>query len=185
MLEPFYKFASPVALNPAKSLLFSQFGSEFTLDTKFAEVFARLREVFPYPVWLHCLIPPLSLVDTKSLPGHHATNSILVIDILTDKPMTYAQRKHILNKRLPVLGINTQPLMGHAYTSPTVPESHGMELSYCLENLREDHDWAKMYSGIVAKKLSSPYDIYPQPATATASRCSLFWHYHPFSAPSA
>lgn len=180
ILEPYYKFCTAVAINPARDQMFSEFGVPYSADTKLKSALDLLRKKFSYPIWLHCLIPPLGLTDSKNVVRQHCTSSIIVIDIITDKPMTYAQRKNILNSRLPVLGINVQPVMGSAYTTPTVPESHAQELCYCLENLRDDNQWATMYAGVVSKKLSSPYDIHPLPTSAAASRSSLFWHFHPF-----
>ncbi len=62
-----------------------------------------LKERFPFPVWLHVLSFSPSIADGGNIPTHLQSNALLVLDIITTQPLTYARRKHIVNTRLPTL----------------------------------------------------------------------------------
>ncbi len=181
MLEPFYKHCTSYAVNPALDLVYSAYRHNCSPDLRHKPAMKFLRDRFPFPVWLHVLIPGPSTVDGGNIPTHLQTNCFLVIDMITTQQMTYARRKHILNTRLPTLGINTQPKTGAVYTTPTVPEVLGFELNFCLETHRDDYKWANdLYGGLVAKKLSALYENNPWPNPTGNSHYAMFWHYHPF-----
>ncbi len=181
VLEPYYKFCTPFAVNPALDLVYSTYKHNCSPDLRHKPGMEFLRKRFPFPVWLHILTFSPSIVDGGNIPTHLQTNAFLVLDIITTQQMTYARRKHILNTRLPTLGISTQPKSGSVYTTPTVPEVMGFELNFCLETHRDDYKWAQeLYGGLVAKKLSALYENNPWPNATGSPHPAMFWHYHPF-----